>query len=85
VIRPPRGIASRKLELVTARLHEPPIDGRRLDLHVSHDWNIIVLRELLLGVRHEEAGWLTFLDGVAFAGETKQLRAFYRDRDAVIS
>lgn len=84
VIRAPQGIASRKLEFVTARLRESPPAGRRLDLHVSHDWNVIVLRELLLGVRHEEAGWLTFLDGVAFAGETPQVRAFYRERNALI-
>jgi hypothetical protein len=85
VIRAPQGIASRKLEFVTARLREPAPVGRRLDLHVSHDWNVIVLRELLLGVRHEEAGWLTFLDGVAFVGEAEKLRAFYRERDAVVS
>jgi broad specificity phosphatase PhoE len=85
VIRPPRGLARRKLEFVQARLREPHPDGRRLDLHVSHDWNVIVLRELLLGVRHEEAGWLTFLDGVAFAAEAARLHAFYRERDAMVS
>jgi len=84
VIRPPRAIADRKVGFVSARLRESDPTGRRLDLHVSHDWNVIILRELLLGIRHEEAGWLTFLDGVAFAGETKQLRAFYRERDVLV-
>jgi broad specificity phosphatase PhoE len=84
VIRPPRGIADRKVGFVTARLREPNPAGRRLDLHVSHDWNIIVLRELLLGVRHEEAGWLTFLDGVAFTSEAEQLQAYYRERAALV-
>jgi broad specificity phosphatase PhoE len=85
VIRPPQALADRKTSYLAARLRDPAVDGRRLDLHVSHDWNIIILRELLLGVRHEEAGWLTFLDGVAFAGKAPQLRAFYRDRDVVVS
>jgi broad specificity phosphatase PhoE len=85
VIRPPHGIARRKLEFVNAHLRESHPGGRRLDLHVSHDWNVIVLRELLLSIRHEEAGWLTFLDGVAFAGEAAQVRAFYRERDAVVT
>jgi broad specificity phosphatase PhoE len=84
VILPPQGLAGRKTRYMAARLREPVAAGRRLDLHVSHDWNIIVLRELLLGVRHEEAGWLTFLDGVAFAGDADPLQAFYRERDVVV-
>ena len=82
VIRPAPGLAERKVNYLAARLREPNPQGRRLDLHVSHDWNIIILRELLLGVRHEDAGWLTFLDGVAFTPESERLRAFYRERAA---
>jgi len=36
------------------------------------------LREYCVGVRHEEAGWLTFLDGVAFRRGERGLRAVYR-------
>lgn len=84
VIQPPRGIAAGHVAFVGARLGDPAPGGRRLDLHVSHDWNVIVLRELLLGVRHEDAGWLTFLDGVAFCAERGRLRAVYRERSAVV-
>jgi hypothetical protein len=80
VIRGAEQIAARKLAHLTERLHEPCAHGRRLDLHVSHDWNILTLRELLCGVRHEEAGWLNFLDGVAFSPEVAGLRAVYRDK-----
>lgn len=80
VIRAPDQIATRKLAFLTQRLQEPCAHGRRLDLHVSHDWNILALRELLCGVRHEEAGWLNFLDGVAFSSAVAGLRAVYRDR-----
>ena len=80
VIGAPEPIAARKLAFLTRHLREPSSQGRRLDLHVSHDWNIIVLRELLCGVRHEEAGWLNFLDGVAFAPTAAGLHAAYRDR-----
>lgn len=82
VIRDARQIAARKLGFLTERLQDPCAGGRRLDLHVSHDWNIIVLRELMLSVRHEEAGWLTYLDGVAFALLPDGLHAVYRDRVA---
>lgn len=71
-------IAALKLRHVAERLRQPCPQGRRLDLHVSHDWNILVLRELLVGVRHEDAGWLDYLDGVAFAPVGGGLQAIYR-------
>ncbi len=80
VIRAADQIAARNLAYLTERLREPCPHGRRLDLHVSHDWNILTLRELLCGVRHEEAGWLNFLDGVAFSSAAAGLCAVYRDR-----
>jgi hypothetical protein len=79
VVRAAEEIAVRKLAHLTQRLQDPCARGRRLDLHVSHDWNIIILRELMLGVCHEQAGWLDFLDGVAFVPESGGLRAVYRD------
>lgn len=84
ILRAP-DIARRKLAYLNAKLAEPAHGGRRLDLHISHDWNVLILRELLLGVRHEDAGWAPFLDGVAFTAETETLRAFYRERDAVVA
>lgn len=80
VIREATQIAARKLAFLTRRLQEPCSGGRRLDLHVSHDWNIIVLRELMLDVRHEDVGWLNFLDGVAFAFVEQKLHAVYRSQ-----
>ena len=79
VIRPAAEIAAEKLAYLTARLDDDADPGR-LDIHISHDWNTIILRELMLGVRHEEAGWLDYLDGVAFEPKPGALRAVYRDR-----
>lgn len=79
VMRAAEQVAARKLAFLTRRLQEPCPHGRRLDVHVSHDWNIIVLRELVCGVRHEEAGWLNFLDGVAFSSVAAGLYAVYRE------
>lgn len=78
VLRPARAIATDKLGYLAARLREPVTHGRRLDLHISHDWNILILRELMLGVRHEDTGWLEFLDGVVFTAMAERLRAVYR-------
>jgi hypothetical protein len=80
VIRAAEQIAAPKLVYLTERLQENSPHGRRLDLHVSPEWNILTLRALLCGGRHEEAGWLNFLDGVAFYSAVDGLRAAYRDR-----
>jgi hypothetical protein len=41
--------------------------SRGLDIHVSHDWNINVLREGIFSLRHEDIGWPSYLSGVAFS------------------
>lgn len=80
VIEAAEKIAAHKIAHLTRRLQESCTHGRRLDLHVSHDWNIIILRELMVGVRHEDVGWLDFLDGVAFASTPAGLRAVYHEQ-----
>ncbi len=82
-ILPAVRIATAKVNFLAERLKEPGKRGRRLDLHVTHDWNVIILRELMLNVRHEEAGWLNYLDGVAISWQAGDLRAVYRDRTVV--
>jgi len=60
-------------------LEENTAHGPRLDLHISHDWNIMVMRDLLLGIRHETAGWLGYLDGLIFGkNEAGTITASYR-------
>jgi len=77
IIRPARDIAIEKLEKITQRLADPMEQGARLDIHVSHDWNVLILREFMLGVRHEDTGWLTFLDGMGFSRRNGELAAVY--------
>lgn len=60
----PSDTVSQNLAEIADALDQATPHGPRLDLHVSHDWNIMVMRELLVGVRHEEVGWLGFLDGL---------------------
>lgn len=78
VIDPAPALAAMKLDFVRTQL--AAATPGMLDLHVSHDWNIIILREHLVGVRHEDAGWLTFLDGVAFRPAERGVRAVYREQ-----
>ncbi len=43
-------------------------EGKHLDIHVTHDWNINVLREGIFKLKHEDAGWPDFLSGLGFSG-----------------
>lgn len=72
--------ASDILAHIRERLAEVTSTPRALDLHVSHDINIMAVREQLVGLRHEDVGWLNFLDGVAFGWREGGLRAIYRER-----
>ncbi len=42
--------------------------GKHLDIHITHDWNVNVLREGIFGLKHEDAGWPDFLSGLGFSG-----------------
>lgn len=49
-------------------------------LLVSHDWNLLAVREEYFGIRHEQAGWPGFLDGVALVLTDKGVVLTYRER-----
>lgn len=51
-----------------------------IDVHVSHDWDIMMMREALLGVKHEAEGWLSYLDGLALLQSGNGVEACYRER-----
>jgi hypothetical protein len=48
---------------------------------VSHDWNVALVREVVLGVRHEET-WPHFLDGVVVALDGDEVVVAYDGRAA---
>jgi len=68
---------------IIARLSEPE-GGSRLDIHVSHDWEISLLREELLDIPHEKAGWPEYLDGILFQPDGEGHIAVYRTASAPI-
>ena len=58
-------------------------DGAAADVVVlvSHDWNIALVREVVLGVRHEDT-WPHFLDGVVVARDGGDVVVGYGGRTA---
>ena len=62
VLLPARRAAEGQLQVLVDSLRSAE---RGIDLHVSHDWNILLVREHFVGVRHEDVGMPGFLDGLA--------------------
>lgn len=52
--------------------HIKESDENRMAVCVSHDWNIYPLKEFKLGLKHETAGDVGYLDGVVFFEKENQ-------------
>lgn len=78
-IMPADEAADLVLSPILQRLAEPGGAGR-LDVHVSHDWEILLLREELLGTKYERDGWIGFLEGILFVPEGDGFRAVMNGR-----
>lgn len=77
LMRPLADSLREHVDLVRTGL-ETTTSGRLLTVYVTHDWNISVVREGLLGVRNEEAGWPEYLDGVSFALVSGHMQSRFR-------
>ncbi|MBF0625897.1 MAG: histidine phosphatase family protein [Magnetococcales bacterium] len=53
-------------------------------LHVSHDWNIVLLTWLLLGLEPEPDHWPGFLEGVRITFLTDGITCRYRDLERTV-
>lgn len=79
VLRPASEARARLLEMMRTRLLSAPKDS--LELLISHDFAVILLRDWLFGVKFEEAAWPVYLDGIViFEREEGGLTAAWRDR-----
>lgn len=78
LVRPRPDAAREQVERALELLETP--DRPRLAVLVSHDWNLMLVREHYMGVRHEEAGWIDFLDGVAIRRGGAGVAIGYRGR-----
>jgi len=48
-------------------------------INVTHDWNILILREAIFNLRHEDIGMPDFLDGIALKITDDSLDCYYHD------
>jgi len=52
-----------------------------LDVHVTHDWNVMVIREGIFGICYEDVGWPDYLDGIVLHESNGRRIASYHDKD----
>ena len=62
----PAEVAAKLVGRVVASKLEAPLERRQLDVCVSHDMSLYLVRDRLLGLGVETSGAVEFLDGVVF-------------------
>ena len=57
---------------------------KEIDIHVSHDINIILLKALLFDVLSEDFRWPGFMEGVILKKENRQITVYIEDKEKII-
>jgi hypothetical protein len=65
IMMSPSSASFQMLDFLKHKLEDDPYGSRVLNVCITHDWNMYLIRELFLGIRQEEAGEVAFLEGVA--------------------
>jgi len=55
-----------------------------MSIHVTHDWNLNVLREGIFHLRHEDVGWPGFLSGLVFSKDNDIIHAMIKKNGETI-
>lgn len=77
LFKPRRQAALEQIETVASHMQRV---GRGTLILVTHDWNLLTVREELFGLRHEADAWPGFLDGLVFWRESADLRVAAGER-----
>jgi len=73
-------LASAARDQLAAMLGALPADSPYSGLFVSHDWNLLIVREHALSLRYEDEGWPGFLDGIALVPQGERILLCHGDR-----
>jgi hypothetical protein len=74
LMHPIEMVAEQKLDYLRSKLLE---NGS--SIHVTHDWNILVLREYFFNLKHEDLGNPDFMDGIVCYFDDDKLILRYND------
>jgi hypothetical protein len=66
IMRNPHHVVQRTLkEIIASKRDKSPLQ-KTIDIHITHDLNVLAAREILLGVKLENGEWSKYLDGLVF-------------------
>lgn len=54
-------------------------------VNITHDWNIVLLKEYFFGLQHEQDGMPEYLDGMYAYIENEIVNLFYKNKQTLIS
>ena len=53
-------------------------------INITHDWNIMIIREYFFGLKHEKVGLLDYLDGIAAYLEENLIHLHYHEHEVTV-
>jgi hypothetical protein len=54
-------------------------------VNITHDWNIVLLKEYFFGIQHEQDGMPGYLDGMLAYVENENVNLFYKNKKTIVS
>lgn len=54
-------------------------------ISITHDWNIVLLKEYYFGIKHEQSGMPEYLEGMFAYTDNDKIHLFFNDKEAVIN
>ena len=79
VMDDPYKVASNVINGLVVSMQEKNDSQHRIDIHVTHDWNMLSVKDILLNVKHEERGWPDYLDGVILTRDAGEITLRWRE------
>ena len=76
--------AAETARIIAGLLFRQIMEAPHASINVTHDWNLLVLREHFFGLCHEDLGIPPYLDGILFYASGGIFRALYQGREQVI-
>ncbi len=62
IIAPPQGAAHNIINMLESKLENLP--ENHINLGISHDWNLYLVKEYIMGLKHEDVGRVAYLEGL---------------------
>lgn len=79
IVMPIAKAAALEMEIIAGQLAEG-----KSTINITHDFNIMIMREYYFNLRHEDIGYPDYLDGIAACLKDKKIHLYYHEHHTVI-